>query len=65
MTGGRQPLDRSVFGNRKARARIKFDRLCIDQNGDPTMPDSVAMMVNAWTSIGKDEVFDAWDLQPE
>jgi hypothetical protein len=64
MTGYCQPLDRRVVENLKARARRRFDQLCIDQNGDPTMQDSVAMMVDAWKSIGQDEILDAWDLQP-
>jgi hypothetical protein len=40
-------------------------RSCIDQDGDPTMQDSVAMIVDVWKSIGQDEKLDAWDLQPE
>jgi hypothetical protein len=65
MSGHCQPLDPRVFGSLKARARSRFGRFCIDQNGGPTMQDPVVMMDDAWKSISQDEILDAWDLQPE
>jgi hypothetical protein len=59
MTGECQPLDRRIFGNLKSRTRSRFDHMyCRGQ--DPTMEDSVAMLVDAWKSIGQEEVLDAW-----
>jgi hypothetical protein len=31
----------------------------------PNNAGLVEMMVNAWKSIGSDEILDVWDLQPE
>jgi hypothetical protein len=59
MTGECQPLDRRIFGNLKARARSRFDEMCC-KGEDPTMEDSVAMLVEAWKSISQFEVLDAW-----
>jgi hypothetical protein len=59
QTGECQPLDRRLFGNLKSRARSRFDQMC-SRREDPTMQDSVAMLVDAWNSIGQDEVLDAW-----
>jgi hypothetical protein len=60
MTGECQPLDRRIFGNLKSRARSRFARMCCQEGEGPTMEDSVAMLVDAWKSIGQDEVLDAW-----
>jgi hypothetical protein len=60
-TGEYQPLDRRIFGNLKSRTKSRFDRLWIVQEHEPTMQDSIAMMFDAWKSIGQDEVLDAWD----
>jgi hypothetical protein len=46
MTRDYQPLGRRVFGHLKVRARHRFVRFCIDQNGDRTIQNSVAMMVD-------------------
>jgi hypothetical protein len=64
IAGNCQQLDRWVFRNLKTRVRSRFDRLCINQNGDSMMQDSVAMMIYAWKSTGQDKILDAWDLQP-
>jgi hypothetical protein len=60
-TGEYQPLDRMIFGNLKSRTGIRFDRLWIVQKHEPAMQDSIAMMFDAWKSIGQNEVLDAWD----
>jgi hypothetical protein len=60
MTGECQPLDRRIFGNLKSRARRRYDEMCA-QGEDPTMEDSVAMLVDAWKSIGQFEVLDSWE----
>jgi hypothetical protein len=65
MTGDGQLLDGPVFGNLKPGARHRFYLLRIGQNGNPTMQNSAATMVDAWKSISQNEILDAWDLQPE
>jgi hypothetical protein len=35
--------------------------LWIVQEHEPTMQDSIVMMLDAWKFIGQDEVLDAWD----
>jgi hypothetical protein len=60
-TGDYQPFDRRVFGNLKSRTRSRFDELWIELDREPTMQDSIAMMLAAWKSLGQDEVLDAWD----
>lgn len=60
MTGECQPLDRRIFGNLKSRARSRFDQGCA-RGEDPTIEDSVAMLLEAWKSIGQEEVIDAWE----
>jgi hypothetical protein len=65
MTGDCQPLDRRIFGNLKSRARSRFDRLWIAEEHEPSMPDSVALLLEAWKSIGQDEVLDAWEIQQQ
>jgi hypothetical protein len=58
MTGECPPLDRRIFGNLKSRARSRYAQMCC-QGEDPTMEDSVAMLVDAWKSIGQEEVLDS------
>jgi hypothetical protein len=64
MTGECQPLDRRIFGSLKARARARFDAL-YSHDTEPTMNDSVAMLLGAWNSISQDEVLGAWELPEE
>lgn len=59
-TGNCQPLDRRIFGNLKSRARARFDAFwAIDH--DPSMEDSIAMMLESWASIDQFEVLDAFE----
>jgi hypothetical protein len=64
MTGECQPLDRRIFGSLKARARARFDAL-YSHDKEPTMMDSVGMLLGAWNSINQDEVLRAWELPEE
>jgi hypothetical protein len=59
-TGNCQPLDRRIFGSLKSRARERFDALWA-QDHEPTMQDSVAMLLDAWRSIDQFEVLSAWE----
>jgi hypothetical protein len=60
MTAELQPLDRWICGNLKAQARQRFDALCrTDQ--EPTMADSLGILLDAWGLISQEEVLDAWD----
>jgi hypothetical protein len=61
MTAECQPLDRRLFGNLKSRARCRFDYMWMARNGDPTMQESILMLLAAWKSITQDEVLDAWE----
>jgi hypothetical protein len=54
MAGDCPRLRCRIFVNWKARARSRFDRLNIDQDGDATVQKSVAMTLDAWKSIGQD-----------
>lgn len=63
-TGDCQPLDRRLFGSLKSRARARFDAAWA-QNHDPTMEDSIAMLLDAWRSIDQFEVLAAWETATE
>jgi hypothetical protein len=59
MTGECQPLDRRIFGILKGRARSRFNRMCC-QHVNPSMEDSVGMLVEAWSTIDQDIILAAW-----
>jgi hypothetical protein len=59
LTGDHQPFDRRIFGNLKSRMRRRFDRLWIDEDNAPAIQDSIAMILDAWKSIGQNEILDA------
>jgi hypothetical protein len=60
MTAELQSLDRWIFGNLKARMRQRFDALCrTDQ--EPTMADSLGILLGACGSISQEEILNAWD----
>jgi hypothetical protein len=55
-----QPLDRRLFGNLKSRARARFDEIwAVDH--EPSMEESIAMLLDAWKSISQFEVLDAFE----
>lgn len=58
-----QPLDRRIFGNVKSQARSRFDRLWAN-NKDPTMKDSILILLTVWTGLAQDAVLDAWETEP-
>jgi hypothetical protein len=53
-----QSLDRGIFRNRKSLARAKFTRFPA-QNQNPTVQDSIGMLLQTWKSISQFEVLDA------
>jgi hypothetical protein len=59
-TGECQPLDRRLFGSLKSRTRARFDALWA-QSQDPTMADSITMLLDAWRSFDQFEVLGAWE----
>jgi hypothetical protein len=60
MTAELQPLAGGIFVNLKARAHQRFNAVCkTDQ--EPTMADSLGILLGAWGSISQEEVFDACD----
>jgi hypothetical protein len=60
MTAECQPLDRRLSGNLKSRARAKLNALC-QRDQDPSMPDSIASLLDASRSISQFEILDAWE----
>jgi hypothetical protein len=63
LTGEYQPLDRRIFGDLESCTRSRFDRFYIDEDTKLTIQGSVSVMLDAWTSIGQDEIHDAWDRE--
>jgi hypothetical protein len=57
-----QPLDRRIFGNLKQRAVRRWNRQFVVQK-DPELSVNLALvnLMEAWESIGEDEVQEAWE----
>jgi hypothetical protein len=58
-----QPLDRRVFGQSKARARLAFEELTWRTGvREPTPEEAIVILVETWRAIRAQSIRSAWEL---
>jgi hypothetical protein len=61
-TGRFQPLDRTVFGGLKARAKKRWAKLFLNKDKKITKQEAVELLLDCWKCIGDKEIIEAWNI---